>query len=196
MSTDDSKLAAALPSAAAVETKQTTEAIKPFTKKDKDPFDLTNLDQATFDKISNIIDSANKLMTPTERQRREDRERDEYEKEKKQKELVDRDARREIFSFSKNKSKQYKFIGYDTDQAIDLNDIANKCDEEAANHGQKATKKWMELNVEYMGKMLQYSLDPPPTKEELKTLSKRELTWLHLVMKLKNEEPLPFDLNE
>lgn len=154
------------------------------------PFDITDLNPETFDKIKGIIDSANSMLTEEERKHNEEIKRKQIDARNKFDEAIEKETRKEVFEIPKQSGKTYTFIGYDTDQYQELMTIGNKADDLP----DKRTPEFLKLQMEVYKKTILYSLEGM-TMEVLNKLPKRTIEWLYLVMKDKNENPLPFDPN-
>jgi hypothetical protein len=155
-------------------------------------FTLEDLKPETFDQIRAIIDSANSLMTEEERKYNEEKKRKEIEKNKKFDNAMENACKNEVFEVPRGSSKVYNFIGYSNAQYKEIMETGNKADE--LTQKERMSTKYLELEEEVYKKMVKYSLEGI-TDDVIDKLPRRELTWLYLVMKEKNENPLPFEVN-
>ena len=162
--------------------------------------DISALNPETLENLTRIVDAAEKLMTPQEKERRKKEDADRFEREQRRKDEIDKWCQFEVFTIPRKgiknlPSKQYEFIGYDTDQYIEINNLANTADDIAIKNNGKPTDDWAKAIVSYWKKMVKYSLEDI-SDEVINRLSRKELEWLAEVMKEKNQNPLPFGANE
>jgi hypothetical protein len=157
------------------------------------PFDVTTLNPEVIENIQKIIESANSLMTPAEREHKEEQQKKQLAYERKLTDAVEKESIKEMFEIPKGSTKLYKFIGYTTDQFEEIMTLGNESDA-MRNTEKNGTKEHLHLQSEVWKKTVKYSLENIPD-EVLKNLPKKELNWLWMVLKEKNDNPLPFDLN-
>lgn len=154
------------------------------------PFNISDLSPDALDKIKAIIDSANAMLTPEEKKYNEDQKKRQIEKSKALEDALEKETRKEVFEIPKGSAKTYKFIGYDTEQYQELMAMGNQADDMK----NKRTPEFLKLQIEVFKKTIVYSLEGM-SMEVLNKLPKKVIDWLYLVMKDKNENPLPFDPN-
>lgn len=154
------------------------------------PFDIKDLTPETFDKIKAIIDSANAMLTDEEKKWNQEQKKKQIDTQKKFDEALERETRKEIFEIPKGSAKTYKFLGYDTDQYKEIMLLGNQADDMK----DKKTKEFMDIQDNVFKKTIIYSLEGM-NNEVLNKLPRRDVFWLYLVMKDKNENPLPFEVN-
>src|SRR5688572_19310312 len=124
------------------------------------PFDMNNLSPEAFDQIAKIIESANNLLTPAERERREIAEKKRHEAEQRLRNAIEKDAAKEVFTIPRSggeDSKTYKFIGYSTDNFEEIMKIANEADNLPPE--EKVTEKWLKLQSKVWKLTVKYSLE-------------------------------------
>lgn len=158
--------------------------------KNKLPFDLSDINPETIEKIKSVIDSANSLLTDDERKHNEEVKRKQIESNKKFEDALEKETRKEVFEIPKGSSKTYNFIGYDSEQYQELMTIGNQADAME----DKRTIEFLKLQMDVYKKTILYSLEGI-SMEVINKLPKRTIQWLYLVMKDKNENPLPFEVN-
>jgi hypothetical protein len=154
--------------------------------------DVSNLSTETFDKIQQIIQSANAMMTETEKKQKEIQQNKLYEYQNKLTSAIEKEAMKEKFMIPKDNGKLYKFIGYSMEQFEEIFDLANQYDNYPSE--EKGSKKHLQMQTDVWKKTIKYSLEGI-TDEVIDTIPKQQMNWLYLVLKEKNENPLPFDLS-
>jgi hypothetical protein len=156
------------------------------------PFDMSTLNPEVIENIQRIIESANSLMSEEEREHKRIQQKKQMEFEQKLTDAVEKESAKEMFEIPKGSSKLYKFIGYSTDEFEEIMTIGNQADNLPAEEKGSATH--LKLQTQVWKKTIKYSLENIPD-EVLNKLPKRDLQWLWMVIKEKNDNPLPFDLN-
>ena len=155
--------------------------------------DITNLSTETFDKIQEVIKSAQSMMTEAEKKQKEIEEEKFNKYRNKLSDAIEKESQNEMFLIPKDAGKAYKFVGYTMEQFEEIMDIGNQYDNTP--NPEKGSKDHLKLQTEVWKKTIKYSLENVPD-EVLDKLPKKQMNWLYLVLKEKNENPLPFDLSE
>lgn len=155
--------------------------------------DLTNLSPDAMDKIAKIIESANTLMTEAERHQKELEQKELFDYQNKLKKAIEKESSKEVFIIPKDTGTAYKFIGYSTDQFEEIMETANEADK-LRGTVEEGSKKHLQLQTKVWKMTIKYSLENIP-EAVIDKLPKQQINWLYLVLKEKNENPLPFDLN-
>jgi hypothetical protein len=171
------------------------------TKKDEIPLSKDTItaiasgdfDEATFDKFRGIMGKIYEYLSPEEQEYYKNKRLDEQKKQDARKAKFDKDvelaAAQEMFEIPRGSGNHYAFIGYDSEQYVKINELANKAD--AIVKEKRGTKEYLEMEVQTYKLMILYSLQNI-TEEAIKKIPLRELAWYFNVLKKKNEEPLPF----
>lgn len=170
-------------------------AIKPNDNLGKGPnpdevaFNIKDMSPETIQEIRETVKQFDDMLTPFEKKVREENNQRALLREKQMREAVEKAAINEEFQLPVKTGNKYRFIGYNSEQYEELNEIGNKAD-----HIPKKDRggpEYTKLEIEVYKKMIQYSLDGIP-REVIDKLPKNQLYWFYRVFKEKNDNPLPF----
>lgn len=153
------------------------------------PFNIKDLTPESIQQIRDMVKDFDDMTSPFEKKMREEQKQRQLLYEKKLREAIEKAAYNEEIEIPLKSGKFYRFIGYDSDQYIELNKIGTEADNMPDK--EKGSEKYLKLELEVYRKMVKYSLDNIP-QEVIQKLPKNQLYWFYLVCKEKNDNPLPF----
>lgn len=153
------------------------------------PIDIKNLSPEMVQEIRGMVKEFDDMLTPFEKKVREENNQRTLLREKQMREAVEKAANNEEFQIPVKTGQKYRFIGYDSDQYEDLNEIGTKADH--IPRKERGGSEYTKLEITVYKKMIKYSLEGIPD-EVVNKLPKHQLYWFYRIMKEKNDNPLPF----
>jgi len=153
--------------------------------------DLSKIDPATIKELRETVDKLESSISPYEKKMREEKKQRTLQREKAMREALDRESINEEFEIPLRSGKRYRFIGYDSDQYIDINKTAFEADQ--IPKPKRNSEEYKSLEIEVYKKMIKYSFLNIPD-ETINKLPKNQLVWFYMLSKEKNDNPLPFPL--
>ena len=155
-------------------------------------FDLSALNPETIENIQKVIESAQSLMTAEEKKHKEIQQKKNLEYQRRLTDAVEKESEKELFEIPIKSGKTYKFIGYSTDQFEEIMTLGNQADN--IPDDQRGSLAHLKMQSEVWKKTVKYSLENIPD-DVLNKLPKKQLHWFWMVLKEKNDNPLPFGLS-
>src|SRR5688572_632532 len=86
--------------------------------------DLSKIDPATIKELRETVDKLESSISPFEKKMREEKKQRTLQREKALREALDKEMINEEFEIPMRSGKRYRFIGYDSDQYVDINKTA------------------------------------------------------------------------
>lgn len=155
--------------------------------------DITNMDSNQINKVKEFAEKLQEYLSPEEqayyRDKRIKNSKIQDEKVDKLEKQLEEAAVQERFEIPLGSNNYYNFIGYDSEQYVEIMALANEAD--AIPMKERGDKKYLELEVKLYKMMIRYSLNNI-TEDAINKIPYRLLAWYYRLFKKKNEEPLPF----
>jgi hypothetical protein len=152
---------------------------------------LAEIKPETIKELRETVDRFEQQVTPFEKKMREEKKQRQLQREKALREALDKESINEEFEIPLRSGKRYRFIGYDSDQYIEINKAGFEADQIPKN--ERGSEKYKRLEIEVYKKMIKFSFLNIPD-DVIDRMPKNQLYWFYLLAKEKNDNPLPFPL--